>query len=74
MINGYCRTNLDEYDRVKWPKVFAEIPKKGDYVESIDRKYRLKVHTITHGIKENKNAVGYLNDKYVPYIEVELNK
>lgn len=65
MINGYCRTNLDDYDLKDSPKVFGGIPNNGDRVTC---RYKgnfatLKVVGITHHVK---------ND--LPYIEVELNK
>ena len=33
MIHAFCRTNLDEFKMVEWPKLFVEVPRLGDGVE-----------------------------------------
>jgi len=47
MIEGYCRTNLDNCKNKKWPTEFVSVPNIGDRVQAEDGT-RLKVYTITH--------------------------
>ena len=61
-IKGSCHTNLDNYERQKWPEIFAEIPRQGDRVRSKSG-IGLKVCGITHRVLKDE-----------PYIIVELNK
>ncbi len=66
-IKGLCHTNLDGYERAKWPTLFVSVPLKGDYVQSQsgDISSRiLKVCGITHRVGVDD----------VPYILIELNK
>ena len=74
MIKGYCRTNLDDYERDNWPEVFVSVPRKGEYVQS-KQNNRLKVVCIIHYIVDI-NKSGVINDigRTEPRIEVELNK
>lgn len=71
MINGYCHTNLDNYDREEWPKVFVSVPRVGECVKSQSGKI-LKVVRVTHCI--SKEEVGLMHHKSMPQIEVELHK
>jgi len=73
MIKGHCFTNLDDYKRVDWPRVFVVVPREGDQVESMDRKKILKVCGITHCSKKEIDKYSPI-DREEPYIEVELNK
>jgi hypothetical protein len=61
-IEGYCRTNLDDYKREEWPRVFSAVPREGENVRSKSGKV-LKVCKVTHGYD-------FMNNK--PFIEVEL--
>jgi hypothetical protein len=66
IINGKCRTNLDEYQNHEWPTQFVAVPRIGERVESIDGLKSLKVVGITHCVKDN------FSDN--PYIKIELHK
>ena len=73
MIEGYCRTNLDNCKNKKWPTQFVSVPKEGDRVQAEDGT-RLKVYTITH-IMIKKDAFDSHSDcRYVPGIEIELHR
>jgi hypothetical protein len=67
MIRGVCYTNLDNYNRVKWPTRFAAVPKIGSSVEASSG-VSLKVVNITHVNIETQNP----HDPIM--IKVELNK
>jgi len=66
-IEGYCYTNLDDYD-CSLVKVFAAIPNKGDLVDVLHMGSvsALEVISIRH---KNKNGS---TSNPIPYIEVEL--
>ena len=49
LITGRCHTNLDDYNRDKWPTVFLCRPQVGDTVES-KRGRTLKIVQITHSM------------------------
>jgi hypothetical protein len=66
MIRGYCRTNLDNYERESWPKEFVALPRKGDRVAAKSGKY-LYVVGIQHEMRYSE-----LGNPY-PIIEVELH-
>jgi hypothetical protein len=64
-IKGQCHTNLDDYDCLSSPTVFARVPNVGERVAC---RYKgnvssLKICQITHDVKDNK-----------PFIIVELTK
>ena len=72
MIIGYCRTNIDEYKREKWPEEFCCRPNLGDTVESESGK-QLVIVQITHKVfhtktHSNKAVVG------APYLNIELHR
>lgn len=46
IIHVTCFTNLDDYERDRWP-IYLWNPRVGDHVES-DRKRSLKIVAITH--------------------------
>jgi hypothetical protein len=69
-IEGHCVTNLDEYHSEEWPKIFAKVPEKGDYVEAKSGK-RLTVVGITHTMKSFCNKK---ETRTSPYIIVELHR
>lgn len=77
MINGKCITYLDNITCDL--KVFAEIPRKGDYIECKKLglnggSIKLKVHSITHSSKQvTLIENGISNTEIYPYIIVELN-
>ena len=76
MIKGWCFTNLDNYEDVKWPIVFAAVPSPGDYVASKSGK-ELKVSRVTHTQKYVRVAditdIGlYEHKELEPFIVVEL--
>lgn len=62
-INGYCRTNLDGYERCEWPKHFVAVPRVGERVQATNIERSLKVVAVTH-----------LDNGAGPLIEVELNR
>ncbi len=71
MIEGYCRTNLDDYKKQNWPTEFVSVPKEGDRVRADDRS-SLKVCGITYVMIKKYD---YQNEIiWVPGIEIELNK
>tara|TARA_Y100000034_G_C6875031_1_gene400036 strand:+ start:1279 stop:1497 length:219 start_codon:yes stop_codon:yes gene_type:complete len=70
MIEGRCRTNLDGYERCKWPEVFVAVPRIGERVEAKDGK-RLKVCGVTHLMQAER---GDPSGPQFPMIEVELTK
>lgn len=70
MINGICKTNLDDYRRVEWPTRFITVPRKGDYIRSLDHKNELKVVRIVHCDNEKGSRAVYKE----PYIIIELHK
>lgn len=70
MIRGDCFTNLDEFQGVDWPTMFAAVPRIGERVEG--RRIggpgpgtwpTLKVVGVTHVIREGR-----------PEIRVELHR
>lgn len=75
MIQGRCRTNLDDFAREQWPTVFVAVPRVGEWVESVSSypitRRKLRVCSVTH-FMENVGKDVYA--KYEPRIEVELNK
>lgn len=77
MIKGFCRTNLDDYRKYRWPTLFVEVPRIGDRVQSLCGLHNLKVCSITHQIKSNTipdiNLEPDTLDSY-PCICIELNK
>jgi len=79
MIEGYCRTNLDEYKREEWPTVFVAVPRVGEWVQSKSNKI-LKVCRVVHKIKYvpryglEIEGAGNTVELPIPIIEVELNK
>ena len=71
MVDGYCRTNLDDYQRYDWPRQFCAVPRIGERVESLCRQHSLKVVGITHCIVTK--YVGNEGRK-IAGVEIELNK
>lgn len=69
MIQGYCRTNLDEGKRFEWPKVFIDVPRVGERVRAMNAEYTLTVVGITHIAKYDAE-----NQQEKSFIEVELNR
>lgn len=61
MIDGYCRTNLDAYQREEWPTAFVALPREGDWVRAKSGKI-LRVVKVTHEMHDRE-----------PRIEVELH-
>ena len=66
MIQGHCRTNLDDYQRETQPRVFVAVPKVGERVRG-ESGAELKVCQITHYCVVE-------NGRTEPRIEVELTK
>lgn len=62
-VFGYCRTNLDGYERCEWPERFVAVPRIGERVQCKTTECSLKVVGITH-----------LDNGAGPLIEVELNR
>lgn len=72
MIKGYCRTNLDGYERVQWPEEFVAVPRVGERVRgrlSVHEYRDLKVIEVTH-----LTNVDRLMGESGACIEVELHK
>ena len=73
MIKGTCYTNLDNYQRTKWPTEFVEVPKIGSFIES-DGGAVLRVVSITHArttVRDYKNTDGPVLT-HEPHIRIEL--
>ena len=68
MIKGHCFTNLDDYQKEDWPKMFVALPREGDWVEAKSRK-RLRVCKVTH-MELTSVDTGISG----PFIKVELTK
>lgn len=62
MIKGTCRTNLDEYQFVIWPRIFARCPNIGEWVSAEGGK-SLRICGITHSEKDGQ-----------PFVIVDLDK
>ena len=69
-IGGFCTTNLDDFNRVKWPTRFVAVPRIGERVEGYVDGRRdasllrsLRVVGVTH-----------LNGVEGPCIRVELHR
>ena len=74
MIEGYCRTNLDNYKHEEWPEIFVAVPRKGEYIRSKTGKI-LKVVGVTHYYILEENPIKYKPElESLPRIEIELNK
>ncbi len=74
MIEGYCTTNLDDYEHEKWPSSFVAVPEKGDYVQAKSGK-TLKVVGITHSMNWTMERTPFERpSNETPYVIVELNK
>ena len=69
MIKVSCHTNLDDYQRCKWPTVLACRPEKGDRVKSECGKI-LKVCGITH---TSNTFSGSQGQQEIPMLRVELH-
>lgn len=63
-IEGYCFTNLDDYD-CSLVKFFGAVPRVGEYVRVMYKGNvsRLKVVSVEHIQKDNK-----------PHLRIELHK
>jgi len=74
LIDARCFTNLDEYQREKWPSKFVAIPRVGDRIEAKSGKV-LKVVSVTHTMDEQKAMETPRGAIYasVPYVKVELH-
>ena len=74
MINGGCRTNLDDYNFEEWPEEFVAVPQKGDRVRSKSGKI-LWVVGITHMMVDDINDPNYgrgFSPPQIPHIQIEL--
>ena len=71
MIRGYCRTNLDNYERENWPTEFVAVPRKGEGVRA-ESGNSLRVCGVTHLMQRKTMSVD--GEYECPIIEVELNK
>lgn len=74
MIKGYCHTNLDGYERVVWPTVFAAVPRIGDRVTGVSgsERHSLKVVGITHE-ETLQNGNGSFMEQ-TPILSIELHR
>jgi len=71
MIEGYCRTNLDDMKyKSGWPTEFVAVPRMGERVMN-ERGFSLKVVGITH---LQRKSVLHPEQFAKPYIEIELHK
>jgi hypothetical protein len=73
MIKGHCHTNLDDWNREKWPKEFVAVPRVGECVKAESGRY-LKVVRVTHCMVEERAV--HIGDYPVPHpeIDIELHK
>ena len=67
-IKGACHTNLDDFNREKWPTVFAGIPAKGERVRSESGK-ELYVVGIVHSQKDSNYRL-----EPEPFLYIELHR
>jgi hypothetical protein len=72
MIEGYCFTNLDEYQKECWPEQFVAVPRIGDRVQSKSGR-TLKVVGITHVVVKEGLDYGDHFAELVPRIRIELH-
>ena len=72
MINGYCKTNLDEFKRTEWPTQFVALPREGDWVEGKNGEDTLRVVKVTHRMMIH-HSLGS-KSTILPGIVVELHK
>ncbi len=72
MINVYCRTNLDNYEREEWPEVMVCLPHIGDRVEAKSGN-SLRVVGITHSVYTEKHW-SHKDKIGQPYVIIELHK
>lgn len=69
-----CFTNLDGYERERWPQTMACRPQLGDAVESVSGKV-LKVVRVTHAVTALRDAAtGIAVGGFAPCLKVELHK
>ena len=71
MIKALCQTNLDNYKKEKWPKVFCTRPLVGEIVESEDRAI-LKIVSITHYMGKEWSDFDHCYNA-VPMLKIELH-
>ena len=60
-----CITNLDDYQKKRWPRNFIQLPRIGEFIKSHSGK-TLKVKNIIH--------CGNFREYHHAYIIIELNK
>jgi len=74
MIKVHCRTNLDNFKSVVWPKQFCCRPVIGDFVQT-GSGVRLKICEITHSQRQvNFGAHSGDGSEYEPILIIELNE
>ena len=59
MIEGYCHTNIDDYKKEIWPRMFVAVPRLGERVAA-ESGMSLVVVGITH------------MSAATPYVRIEL--
>ncbi|MBW1779337.1 MAG: hypothetical protein JRL30_01235 [Deltaproteobacteria bacterium] len=72
-IKGTCFTNLDKFQKEKWPEVFTAVPRKGEYVAA-DGGIELCVVKVTHCSKAITGPGGGFTGESEPFIVVELHR
>lgn len=68
-----CFTNLDGYERERWPTHMACRPTQGDCVEARSGK-TLKVVRVTHAERAVLGPGGVDTGERAPYLKVELHR
>lgn len=61
MIRGSCFTNLDEFNRARWPGKFVAVPRIGDRVEGegdgVVSRPTLRVVGVTHRMVDDNPEI-----------------
>jgi hypothetical protein len=74
-IRGFCRTNLDGYEREEWPRRFVAVPRKGERIAATSGR-NLVVVSVTHHVAASKLGMVIAGElcEGEPYIEIELHR
>jgi len=69
MIKGYCRTSIDDVQRLEWPKRFVAIP---NFIRALNAETTLKVHSVTHCQAKANTLMIIEVEKGEPFIIVDM--
>jgi hypothetical protein len=75
LVPGFCRTNLDGYEREEWPRRFVAVPRKGERIAATSGR-NLAVVSVTHHVATSRLGMVVAGELYEgdPYIEIELHR